>query len=152
MNFRSRYLFEKNFYRERKKGLVSVERLNQIMLESQKKAYGSSLDQYFPTLWTNVLFYTTSEPFYNFPYTFGYLFGMGIYEKSCVTGTSFEAQYISLLKDTGTMSVEELALKHLNEDITKPSFWQKAIEVINKDVETFVKLVKEVRNKKANIS
>ncbi|MBU9724291.1 MULTISPECIES: M3 family oligoendopeptidase [Bacillaceae] len=141
MNIHSRFLFETRFYEERKKGLVSVQRLNQIMLEAQKEAYCDSLSEYSPHFWASKLhFHITGVPFYNFPYTFGYLFSMGIYAQASEGGEDFEERYIALLRDTGRMEVEELAKKHLNVDITKPKFWQKAIDLIKQDLQAFMEL------------
>ena len=43
MNIHSRFLFEQNFYEERKKGYVSTERLNEIMQEAISLGYEDSL-------------------------------------------------------------------------------------------------------------
>ncbi|WP_322786382.1 M3 family oligoendopeptidase [Fictibacillus gelatini] len=143
MNIHARFLFETRFYEERKKGLVPVERLNELMLEAQREAYCGALDQYHPYFWASKLhFYITDVPFYNFPYTFGYLFSASIYAKAKEEGEGFEDKYIALLRDTGSMTVEELALKHLNEDITKPEFWTKGIKLAEQDVKEFLELTR----------
>lgn len=141
MNIHSRFLFETRFYEERKTGLVSVERLNELMTQAQKDAYCDSLGEYHPHFWASKLhFYITGVPFYNFPYTFGYLFSMGIYALAIEEGPSFEKKYINLLRDTGRLRVEELAMKHLNVDLTKPEFWQGAVDLVASDVDEFLKL------------
>ena len=61
-------------------------------------------------------FYITGVPFYNFPYTFGYLFSLSIYAKAKEEGKGFEEKYMALLRDTAIMTVEDLAMKHLGED------------------------------------
>ncbi|MUK90274.1 M3 family oligoendopeptidase [Ornithinibacillus sp. L9] len=141
MNIHARFLFETRFYEERKQGLVSVERLNELMIEAQKEAYSDALGEYDPNFWSSKLhFHITGVPFYNFPYTFGYLFSLGIYAHAVEKGGSFEDDYIALLRDTGSMKVEDLAKKHLNVDLTKPNFWEEAIALCVKDVEEFVTL------------
>ncbi|WP_088036731.1 M3 family oligoendopeptidase [Evansella clarkii] len=141
MNIHARFLFETRFYEERKKGLVSVHRLNELMFEAQKEAYCDSLGSYSPHFWASKLhFHITGVPFYNFPYTFGYLFSMGIYAQAAKEGAGFEEKYIALLRDTGRMKVEDLAKKHLNVDLTKPDFWQDAIDLIKEDLKTFMEL------------
>ena len=47
---------------------------------------------------------------------------------------------MALLRDTAIMTVEELAMKHLGEDITKEDFWLKGIALCEKDVEEFIEL------------
>jgi oligoendopeptidase F len=143
MNIHARFLFETRFYDERKKGIVSTERLSELMKEAQEEAYCGALSTYHPSFWASKLhFYITGVPFYNFPYTFGYLFSAGIYAKAKQEGKEFEANYISLLQDTGTMRVEDLAKKHLGVDLTKPEFWRNAVGLAVKDVEEFLELTK----------
>ena len=139
MNIHARFLFETSFYDERKKGLVSVERLNELMENAQRRAYHDALAEYHPHFWASKLhFYITGVPFYNFPYTFGYLFSAGIYAEAKRAGAGFEDRYIALLRDTGSMTVEDLARKHLGVDLTQPEFWQNAVGLAVKDVEQFL--------------
>jgi pepF/M3 family oligoendopeptidase len=141
MNIHARFIFETNFYEERRNGLVSVERLNELMESAQKKAFKDSLSSYHPHFWAAKLhFYSTEVPFYNFPYTFGFLFSAGIYAKAQEVGPAFEDQYVSLLRDTGSMTVEELARKHLGVDLTQPDFWQSAVDMAIEDVKQFMAL------------
>lgn len=141
MNIHARFLFETAFYEERKQGYVSSERLSELMVGAQKEAYCDSLEDYHPHFWASKLhFFITDVPFYNFPYTFGFLFSLGIYAKALEEGEAFEKQYIALLKDTGSMTVEELAAKHLSVDLTKREFWEKAVTMAVSDVEEFMEL------------
>lgn len=144
MNIHARYIFENNFYQARQQGLVSADELNEMMVSAQKQAYANSLANYHPLFWAAKLhFYIDDVAFYNFPYTFGYLFSLGIYAKALQSETSFEDQYIALLRDTASMNTEDLAKKHLNVDLTKPDFWQAGIDMIVKDIEKFITLSKE---------
>lgn len=141
MNIHARFLFETRFYEERQKGLVGVDTLNALMEEAQKEAFVGSLSDYHPHFWASKLhFYITDVPFYNFPYTFGYLFSAGLYAYAEKQGDSFEDRYIALLRDTGNMNVEDLARKHLGVDLTKPDFWQAALDFTARDVEQFLAL------------
>ncbi|SFS63434.1 M3 family oligoendopeptidase [Marininema halotolerans] len=141
MDIQCRFLFETRFYEERKKGLVSVNRLNELMLEAQKEAFMDSLAEYHPRFWASKRhFYGTEAPFYNFPYTFGYLFSTGIYSKALEEGPSFADQYVELLRDTGRMTTEDLAQKHLGVDLTRPEFWQNAVNLIHQDIDQFLTL------------
>ncbi|WP_217585765.1 M3 family oligoendopeptidase [Lentibacillus saliphilus] len=141
MNIHARFLFETRFYEERKQGMVSVDRLNALMVEAQKEAYCDAIEDYDQNFWSSKLhFHITGVPFYNFPYTFGYLFSLGIYAYAKEKGGSFEDAYIALLRDTGRMTVEDLAMKHLNVDLTKPDFWENAIKLCVADVEAFLEM------------
>ncbi|PLR93784.1 M3 family oligoendopeptidase [Bacillus sp. T33-2] len=141
MNIHARFLFEIRFYEERKQGVVSAGRLNKLMEEAQAEAYGGALEQYHPLFWASKLhFYISGLPFYNFPYTFGYLFSLGIYALAMEEGKGYEEKYIALLKDSASMTVEDLAMKHLHVDLTKKDFWEKAVRICIDDVEEFLKL------------
>ncbi|MBO0601684.1 M3 family oligoendopeptidase [Sporosarcina sp. E16_3] len=141
MNIHARFLFETRFYDERKNGIVPAERLNELMAEAQQEAYGDALNTVHPHFWASKLhFYITGVQFYNFPYTFGYLFSLSIYAKALENGEGFEQKYMALLRDTAVMSVEDLAMKHLGEDITKQEFWAKGVALCVKDVEEFLEL------------
>ncbi|SIS80993.1 M3 family oligoendopeptidase [Alicyclobacillus vulcanalis] len=141
MNIYARFLFETRFYDERKRGYVSVERLNELMVEAQREAYHDSLRRYHPHFWASKLhFYITGTPFYNFPYTFGFLFSTGIHAMASAEGTGFADKYVALLRDTGRMRVEDLAQKHIGADLTQPDFWQRAIDFALRDLDAFVEL------------
>ena len=144
MNIHSRFLFETRFYEERKKGVVPAARLNELMEEAQMEGFGGGLKSGHPHFWASKLhFYITYVPFYNFPYTFGYLFSLSVYAKALEEGTGFEEKYMALLRDTAIMSAEDLAMKHLGEDITKEAFWEKGIALCVKDAEEFISLTSD---------
>ncbi len=128
MNIHARFQFELAFYEERAKGLVPVDRLNELMEEAQKKAFCDALGEWHPLFWASKLhFYITGVPFYNFPYTFGYLFSHGVYQWALEERDTFARRYDALLRDTGFMQTEELAKKHFGVDLTKPDFWRGAV-------------------------
>lgn len=144
MNIHARYIFESNFYEERQKGTVTAERLSVLMEAAQKEAYENALETYHPMFWAAKLhFFNTGVPFYNFPYTFGYFFSLGVYAQALESGASFEDEYIALLRDTASMSTEDLAKKHLDVDLTKSDFWQKAIDQVHADVDEFLELTEK---------
>ncbi|TMN21626.1 M3 family oligoendopeptidase [Lentibacillus cibarius] len=141
LNIHARFLFEDAFYTERAKGIVSEKRLNELMVEAQKQAYGDSLANYHPHFWCSKLhFFIDDIPFYNFPYTFGFLFSLGIYAEYLKHPEGFEEKYIALLQDTGAMKVEDLAAKHLGVDITKQDFWEAGIQLMAEDAAEFIRL------------
>jgi oligoendopeptidase F len=142
-NIQARYLFDCAFYEERRKGMVPKERLSELMIEAQKKAFGPLLDEsgYHPLFWCSKLhFFITDTPFYNFPYTFGYLFAGGVYARAKEEGKSFADKYRALLADTGSMTTEQVAMKHLGVDLTREDFGVSAVNRSLSQVETFVSL------------
>lgn len=146
-DIQSRYLFDSMFYEKRKDGMLSSGELRELMIDAQKKAFAGLLDDsgYHPLFWCSKLhFYITDAPFYNFPYTFGFLFSGGIYARAKQEGAGFADKYQAFLADTGSMTTEDVAKKHLGVDITGEKFWQDAVEVALADVDEFVKLANEL--------
>jgi oligoendopeptidase F len=143
MNIHARFLFETKFYEMRKNKFLSSDELCTLMQEAQEKAYCEELSVWHPYFWAAKLhFYFTREPFYNFPYTFGYLFSLGIYGRAKKEGRGFAKNYDALLRESAMMSVEDLAKKHLGLDLTKPDFWREACAAAVADVDEFLKLLK----------
>lgn len=146
MNIHARFLFETRFYEKRKEGLLSASDLSELMEEAQREAFCDSLGSYHPTFWASKLhFYITGVPFYNFPYTFGFMFSTGIYAQAQKEGATFAEKYDNLLRDTGRMTVEELAEKHLDTDVTKPDFWQGAADLCIADIEQFLHMTENLQ-------
>jgi len=129
-NIRARFIFDSNFYKERKKGTVPRERLSELMCEAQKTAFGDILsgDGLHPLFWASKLhFFETEMPFYNFPYTFGFLFAGGIYDLAKKEGPAFADKYRSLLADTGSMTTDDVARKHIGVDLSGDTFWNRSL-------------------------
>src|SRR5699024_9578362 len=148
LNIHARFLFESTFYEERQMGVVTDERLSELMEAAQKEAYQNSLNSYHPHIWSSKLhFFIADVPFYYFLYTFGYLFSLGIYAQSLENSNGFEDRYIALLRDTASMTTEDLTKKHLDADLTKSDFWTAGIEIMENDIKTFLELTEEYLNK-----
>ncbi|MDM8521580.1 M3 family oligoendopeptidase [Anaerolineales bacterium HSG6] len=142
MNIKTRFDFETAFFERRAKQQLSVDELNELMVTVQKAAFKNSLANYHPHFWASKLhFYITDAPFYNFPYTFGYLFSNGVYAQALSEGPAFVDRYIAMLRDTGSMDTETLAQTHLGVDLTKPEFWETALDRVLGDVDKFIALV-----------
>src|SRR6056297_3633929 len=108
----SRFNFEKNLFENRKNSSLSVDELKKLMLDAQKKAYGDALDQDFlhPYMWLNKPhYYSAGNNYYNFPYAFGLLFGLGVYALSKKSDDDFMVKYNNLLKATGKNKIKEVA-------------------------------------------
>ncbi len=145
MNIHARFLFEEAFYTKRQKAFLSAADLCSIMEQSQKEAYCDLLGEWHPHFWAAKMhFYFTDLSFYNFPYTFGYLFSLGLYARAKAEGKGFSNTYDALLQDSGMMNVEDLALKHLGIDLTTPMFWNEAVDLAIADVTDFFELESNV--------
>lgn len=144
MNIHARFLFELRFYEARKRGLVGVEQLNEMMVKAQREGYRDGLASFHSQFWASKAhFYGTGTAFYNFPYTLGFLLSAGIYGRAQEEGAGFEHRYVELLRDTGRMTTEELASRHLGVDLTRPDFWLGAVDLAMWDVREFLALSEE---------
>jgi oligoendopeptidase F len=113
------------------------------MNEAWTKWYGTVLSKNDPLFWAHKLHFSIAgdHSFYNFPYSFGYLFSLSIYARRKELGASFMKTYVDVLRDTGRMTAEDLIQKHFGEDIQKPEFWQKSIDVVLKKLNTIEGLI-----------
>jgi oligoendopeptidase F len=142
INIPARYEFEKDMVEARKERPQSPEELRSLMGNAWKKWYEDTLTSYDEMFWANKLHFSISSlGFYNYPYLFGYLFSLGIYSQKDKYGDGFTKLYHDILRDTGTMTAEDLIKKHLDKDITKPSFWSDSLSVVRSQVEEFTKEV-----------
>lgn len=145
----SRYYFETAVFETRKDHPLSVEELNALMLDAQKRAYGDGLDENYlhPYMWLNKThYYYASRNFYNFPYAFGLLFATGLYSTYLKDKTSFVSAYDEMLKATGKMNVVDVCAL-MNIDPTDKHFWISSLQKIKEDVDQF----EEVVNKKLSL-
>jgi len=154
MNIHCRFIFEDNFHRERVKGELTADQLNALMEAAQREAYLGALADggWNPRFWTSKLhFYITGLPFYNFPYTFGYLLSLGVYAVGADAGGEFAETYRKLLIATGCKDAEEAVRSTLGFDLRKPDFWTKSLNIISDRVRQFVMLADAALDKSARI-
>ncbi|QIW19216.1 M3 family metallopeptidase [Bacillus thuringiensis] len=142
MAIRSSFELEKNFYEKCKKGPLSADEIERLSIEAQEKAYGDVLSEYQPFIWMKyVQFYIADVPFYNYPYTFGYLTSFSLLEIAQESKSTFHSKYKEFLRETGKAPVEELMKKHFEIDITSYAFWDKAFRQISKDIDEYLRLM-----------
>jgi len=145
LNIPTRFEFEHNFYTARAERPLLPRELEAMMSDAWLTWYGDALCEPDPLFWVNKLhFYISGLSFYNFPYLFGYLFSLGVYARRMQAGDDFYPRYAALLRDTGRMSAEDLALKHLQVDLTRPEFWQQTVDSLAERVDAFETLLDEL--------
>jgi len=142
-----RFEFEKAFYEERKNGELSVSRLKELMVETQRRIFGDVLarggeDPYF---WASKLhFYITGLTFYNFPYTFGYLLSRGLFAMFKKQGPDFLPQYEELLRLAGSDTAENVVKHTVNRDLDEPEFWVEGIQSLQEPLSRLEALLPKV--------
>ncbi len=142
VNIPARFAFEQTLVAEREQGYVSSARLKALTDEAWGRWYEKSLGRYHPMFWAaKAHFSIAGFGFYNYPYLFGYLFSLGVYQQLIsrqAAGEQDVAQaYRALLRDTGRMSAEELVMKHLGQDIREAAFWQGSLALVAAVVDRF---------------
>jgi pepF/M3 family oligoendopeptidase len=138
----SRFLFEKEVFERRATSELSADDFCEIMLKRQKETYGSGLNEDYmhKYMWAwKVHYYFPSFSFYNYPYSFGLLFGTGLYAAYKEQGKKFVKDYEDLLASTGEATPAELASR-FGFDIHKPDFWRSSIHIIEEKVNRYIEL------------
>jgi pepF/M3 family oligoendopeptidase len=151
----SRFLFEQGVFEGRTRRELAVDELNAQMLDAQRQTYGDGLDDavLHPYMWAvKQHYYSTGRSYYNFPYMFGLLFGLGLYARYRQDPEGFKAgydelptfsfvrKYDDLLSRTGMADAASLALE-FGIDIRSIDFWRSSLDVIRSEIDQFESLV-----------
>ncbi|MEK6627755.1 MAG: M3 family oligoendopeptidase [Bdellovibrionota bacterium] len=141
VNIPARFEFEKQMLELRKIKAISIPEFKELNKKAWQSWYGDTLTEYNEMFWASKMHFSFSyTSFYNYPYLFGYLFSLGIYAKKDEYGDKFKVLYVDILRDTGTMTAENLIKKYFNEDISKSNFWLKSIKIVENAINEFKKL------------
>jgi pepF/M3 family oligoendopeptidase len=138
----SRFLFEDELFRRRANGSLSPDELKEIMIDSQKKAYGDGLNHEFlhPYMWVNkVHYYYASRNYYNFPYAYGQLFALGLYGIYKKEGSDFIPKYKAMLGATGKKNLVDIGLM-MGINVRDKKFWESSLQVMADEIEEFCKI------------
>jgi pepF/M3 family oligoendopeptidase len=140
----SRYYFETDVFRHAD-GPIPKNKLKDMMVSAQKKAYGDGLDHdcLHPFMWLNKPhYYSAGLNFYNFPYAFGLLFAKGLYAEYKKDPKRFVQSYDDLLSMTTKADVKDVA-KTMGIDVTKKDFWLSSLALIRTDIERTILLLEK---------
>jgi len=140
----SRFLFEQRVFEARQQRELSIDELNNVMLEAQRETYGDGLDEsvLHPYMWAmKPHYYSTESSFYNYPYMFGLLFGLGLYAQYQQDPEKFKQGYDDLLSSTGLADAATLAAQ-FGIDIRSADFWRASLNIIRGDIDRFEELTR----------
>ena len=138
----SRYLFESAVIEARKTHIPSAQELNGFMLDAQEQSYGDGLskDARHPSMWVcKSHYYSTGLHFYNFPYAFGLLFGLGVFVQFQKEGAAFVPKYDKLLASCGSDTVRNVAAS-VGIDVNSVDYWRSALDVVRGEINEFLTL------------
>ena len=145
VDIHSRFLFERAVFERRGDRELSVAELDTLMLDAQQATYGEGLDETlrFAKAWAEKPhYYSSGLSFYNFPYTFGFLFGLGLYARSTAEGAAFVPRYDTLLASTGMDEVATLA-RSMDIDVEDPAFWREGLGIVAGRVDEYAAAAEE---------
>ena len=128
VDIHSRFLFESAVFERRRARELTPEELSALMTAAQRQAYGDALNSLHPYMWAVKPHYYGSD-YYNYPYTFGLLFGLGLYAAYQQDPAGFGPRYDSLLADTGVADAATLAAR-FGFDIEDESFWRRGLDLL----------------------
>jgi oligoendopeptidase F len=112
------------------------------MLAAQEGTYGDALakDERHPYMWAvKGHYYSPENSYYNFPYLFGLLFGLGLYAIYRKDPATFPDQYDALLASTGRAGAADLAAR-FGIDLRSREFWRSSLDVIRTDIDRLEEL------------
>ena len=132
VDIHSRFLFESAVFTAREKRDLSPAELSGLMQQAQRDTYGDALSSLHPSMWAVKSHYYGSN-FYNYPYTFGLLFGLGLYARYRADPDAFRAQYDDLLSKTGMSDAATLA-QGFGIDVRADAFWVGSLDVIRESI------------------
>jgi pepF/M3 family oligoendopeptidase len=140
VDIRSRFIFESEVFARRSRRTLSSSELCTIMTEAQAEAYGDGLDQSsaHPYMWLLKPHYYGSH-FYNWPYTYGLLFGLGLFAEYRNDPERFRAGYDDLLSRAGMDTAEELGAA-FGLDVTDEAFWTASLDVVRGRIDDYERL------------
>jgi pepF/M3 family oligoendopeptidase len=138
VDIHSRFLFESRVFQKRAQRDLTVAEFKELMVAAQAETYGPEVQPLHPYMWA-VKGHYYGPLFYNYPYTFGLLFGLGLYAQFRQEPDAFRAKYDDFLSSTGLADSKTLT-RRFGIDITTPDFWRSSLDVVRKSIAEFDKL------------
>ena len=140
VDIHSRFLFETEVFARRQRRTLSPGELSEMMKQAQLAAYGNGIDQStaHPYMWLLKPHYYGSH-FYNWPYTYGLLFGLGLFARYQEDPERFRDGYDTLLSRAGMDTAEELG-QAFGLDVTDEAFWTASLDVVRTRIADYERL------------
>lgn len=139
VDIHSRFLFEQAVFQKREARDLTESEFCTLMTDAQRATYGERLDPLHPYMWA-VKGHYYGPTFYNYPYTFGLLFGLGLYAGYRHDPENFRDRYDEFLSSAGMNDAQTLA-QQFGLDITDTAFWKASLDVIRDQIDELEKLL-----------
>src|ERR1035437_404483 len=118
----------------RDEGELSVDRINQLWVESQAELFGDSVEitEGYRTWWSYIPHFINT-PGYVYAYSYGLLLALSVYSRYREQGEGFAPRYLQLLAAGGSRSPEGLAAI-VGIDLTDPGFWDSGLALVQEQL------------------
>ena len=113
----------------REEGEISIEKVEELWLESQTQMFGDSVDADGYGTWWSYIPHFMGSPGYVYAYAYGFLFALSIFRKYEVEGEAMVEPYLEVLRAGGSKPPEELA-RIVGLDLTDPGIWDSGIDAL----------------------
>ncbi|HXG76213.1 MAG TPA: M3 family oligoendopeptidase [Gaiellaceae bacterium] len=136
--------FEDAVHTERReRGELSVERLEELWLTTQRQMFGDSVDVDGYGLWWSYIPHFPSSPGYVYAYAYGFLFALAIFRRYELEGDAMVEPYLDLLRAGGSRPPEELA-RMVGLDLADPQIWNSGIDALASELDEAEALAAEL--------
>ena len=117
---------------------LSTQELEDMTANAWRELAGDAIDpdDLRSTRWTIPHFFIDNVWFYNFPYAFGMLFGLGLLAVRDADPERFFDRFDTLLADSGMRDANDLAAD-FGIDLRDPAFWRTSLDSFRADVDRY---------------
>ncbi len=140
VDIHTRVLFETEVFTRRAQRTLGASELGEIMTAAQAAAFGDAVraDTLHPYMWAVKRHYYTSH-YYNWQYTFGLLFGLGLFARFVDDPATFRTEYEDALSWAGRDSAAQFAAR-FGIDLSDSAFWRQGLDVSRSRIDEYARL------------
>lgn len=137
----ARFILEQTAFARRAERELAASELDEIMADAWRTVAGDAIDpETISTAdWTKPHFFIDTLAYYNFPYTFGLLFAIGLLAQRDANPAGFWERFDDLLADSGMAEAADLAAT-FGIDLRDPAFWRAGLRAFAADVDRYEEL------------
>jgi pepF/M3 family oligoendopeptidase len=139
------FAFEREVFAARSERELSAAELEAMMAAAWRDVAGDAIDpDTVPaTRWTAPHLFIDETLYYNFPYAFGMLFGLGLLAARDANPEGFWDRFDALLADSGMEEAADLAAR-FGIDLRDPAFWRAGLDLFRADVDRYEALAESL--------
>ncbi len=127
--------------RRRAEGELSVDRINEAWVETQRELFGDSVEiTEGYRMWWSYVPHFINTPGYVYAYAYGQLLALSAYSRYLEEGEPFVPRYLELLAEGGSRSPEELGAI-IGIDLADPGFWDAGLALVERQLTEAEELV-----------